>query len=204
MQHAMHKRFSPACAGNGGQAHSDLSPLPVQPRVCGERNQSPIASPNAGGSAPRVRGTVSRHPRYHRAARFSPACAGNGQRRQRTVRRVPVQPRVCGERSSATFRGLRPSGSAPRVRGTDRWRQLYRTSHRFSPACAGNGSPGRVFPSSAAVQPRVCGEREIASAESGRAIGSAPRVRGTAEGHRPHIVSQRFSPACAGNGKSTS
>ena len=50
-------RFSPACAGNGRASQITGYLLPVQPRVCGERENGKIVKDNDHGSAPRVRGT---------------------------------------------------------------------------------------------------------------------------------------------------
>jgi len=95
---AQHRRFSPACAGNGGERQILIDLQAVQPRVCGERVRFICVSDLGRGSAPRVRGTVVFPVEGPDAARFSPACAGNGPIRSalRTLR--AVQPRVCGER----------------------------------------------------------------------------------------------------------
>ncbi len=50
-------RFSPACAGNGSQPIRPAWPVPVQPRVCGERVWHVLPGGVPYGSAPRVRGT---------------------------------------------------------------------------------------------------------------------------------------------------
>ena len=55
----LHVRFSPACAGNGARWPSPRRTPAVQPRVCGERIEAGTVRQNAGGSAPRVRGTGS-------------------------------------------------------------------------------------------------------------------------------------------------
>ncbi len=139
-----------------------------------------------------------------RHARFSPACAGNGEPGSRRPPPPPVQPRVCGERASAVAIPAYSVGSAPRVRGTGFGSGVVLLIQRFSPACAGNGRRRRCFPRSRAVQPRVCGERDAILSDGATMDGSAPRVRGT--GCRPVRPRQpaRFSPACAGNGSRSS
>ncbi len=46
----------------------------------------------------------------------------------------------------------------------------------------------------------MCGERQQKAYQSARALGSAPRVRGTATSLTTRSSDGRFSPACAGNG----
>ena len=156
---------------------------------------------STAGSAPRVRGTDAQQCRRLLCARFSPACAGNGFLRRAKTQRVAVQPRVCGERSPSGPWCQRRRGSAPRVRGTGHQPDQRRSSVRFSPACAGNGSVRRTMMSSHAVQPRVCGERQVFRSMPSRVFGSAPRVRGTATMVDTVQDAIRFSPACAGNGQ---
>jgi len=74
------------------------------------------------------------------------------------------------------------------------------TNGRFSPAWAGNGATPRSDRLKWSVQPRVGGERHGVSVLDPPSDGSAPRGRGTdaIKGFKP--VSQRFSPAWAGNG----
>ena len=118
----------------------------------------------------------------------------------RVSSRVTVQPRVCGERLRRHSRAVLSIGSVPRVRGTALSRLSQRQRRRFSPACAGNGVRGRLEYFRRAVQPRVCGERDIGVTAAMGMNGSAPRVRGTVDlRERVHEL-HRFSPACAGNG----
>ena len=132
-------RFSPACAGRGTALRSFSQSSTVQPRVCGERPYLTPSASAAVGSAPRVRGEDARGARRDRRLRFSPACAGRGPCRPVARLRVPVQPRVCGERLQERVALLDGGGSAPRVRGEDRRREHVAPVERFSPACAGRG-----------------------------------------------------------------
>ena len=195
------ERFSPACAGNGHARDRTDRKRSVQPRVRGERSGGwGIAIPD-DGSAPRARGTAPRTHDPRLASRFSPACAGNGRCCRARPRRRTVQPRVRGGRDNAAWSKVNCSGSAPRARGTGVTHGLSLAAFRFSPACAGNGSlrPSGVW--LASVQPRVRGEREVISADDDPSGGSAPRARGTAPYDARDILPQRFSPACAGNGR---
>jgi len=194
------RRFSPACAGNGGFIAILGETAPVQPRVCGERHTPSWRISSANGSAPRVRGTGFYRPQAESGERFSPACAGNGKRTKCNRLWTPVQPRVCGERRANIDRDSFMRGSAPRVRGTEYCSTWKPNNGRFSPACAGNGPTTRPTTPRKSVQPRVCGERSLESSMSSCSRGSAPRVRGTAARRRRDRWRLRFSPACAGNG----
>ncbi len=71
--------------------------------------------------------------------------------------------------------------------------------HRFSPARAGNTATCRPASRSWAVQPRPCGEHEVAEVCAFVHAGSAPPVRGTPGRHDLEPGDARFSPARAGN-----
>ncbi len=198
-------RFIPACAGNrcticGGKILTPGS----SPRVRGTGASVCTIATWCRGSSPRVRGTA-RHP-------FQP---GQG---------TSVHPRVCGEQEAGAHEWspakrfipacagnspinlgwhLHPTGSSPRVRGTDLSDLMVTSQDRFIPACAGNssavvlripassGSSPRVRGTACGplsgisptpVHPRVCGEQRISSKLDARCI--------------------RFIPACAGNSAS--
>ena len=212
-------RFIPACAGNAAAPPSCISASPVHPRVCGERGQFMSITAVDVGSSPRVRGTRQPYPPRLLGDRFIPACAGNaGAHLGRRVR-LPVHPRVCGERRRGNLRASLHSGSSPRVRGTRRGRPGPRLGRRFIPACAGNATAGQRRRCSAPVHPRVCGERWWHRSVDGWWFGSSPRVRGTRARRyarlrgrrfiprvrgtrpkrRPDQRGRRFIPACAGN-----
>ncbi len=152
-------RFIPACAGNRPDADASEPSRPVHPRVCGEQLNQPVAHLRLPGSSPRVRGTViSSDPSIGRR-RFIPACAGNSSRCSPRTRLGSVHPRVCGEQGATTGNAAFPNGSSPRVRGTGRWKSMFRSTQRFIPACAGNSHNGHCKPLSTPVHPRVCGEQ---------------------------------------------
>ncbi len=194
-------RFIPACAGNGRAGRFWLLPLPVHPRVCGERRRDRGGLVDRHGSSPRVRGTVSRLGRAAPRPRFIPACAGNGYSESRMPRSTAVHPRVCGERCWTPQVVQKTYGSSPRVRGTARPQQPPRRGNRFIPACAGNGSSAPTTRIARPVHPRVCGERLESTKSWDEQTGSSPRVRGTGGLRRALMVARRFIPACAGNGR---
>ena len=91
-------RFIPACAGNASRARFGRRRAPVHPRVCGERDPAPPCTSCLPGSSPRVRGTLAAAAGTGARNRFIPACAGNASGMSPSIRRMPVHPRVCGER----------------------------------------------------------------------------------------------------------
>ncbi len=92
-------RFIPACAGNASCRRVGRGWRLVHPRVCGERPAKRVATANARGSSPRVRGTHLITLPDGSIWRFIPACAGNAPSSERVSRRDAVHPRVCGERA---------------------------------------------------------------------------------------------------------
>ena len=191
---------APRVRGTEAEARAPGGADRLQPRVCGERRPSGVSSPLRIGSAPRVRGTAATAIASRTGLRFSPACAGNGGSTSMATGSSTVQPRVCGERRRRRASSAIRAGSAPRVRGTVAGADLALDEQRFSPACAGNGAWPAARNSRRAVQPRVCGERDLAACRAPCSGGSAPRVRGTVLIARIGVCRLRFSPACAGNG----
>ncbi len=172
-------RFIPASAGNGSSRRRPAKPIPVHPRVCGERWVMADGLPRIDGSSPRLRGTGIVILRDFRDFRFIPASAGNGG--TRSTRRItpPVHPRVCGERGRDRRNSRCLVGSSPRLRGTVCPLRTRLAPRRFIPASAGNGP---ILPRRSrrlSVHPRVCGERYVSIVELLRDHGSSPRLRGT-------------------------
>ncbi len=165
----------------------------------GERQLRRGTTVIANGSSPRARGTPLRQAARPCAARFIPACAGNAQHDQRTIRRQAVHPRVRGERDLAVGRPPAPCGSSPRARGTPRAPRARLPRDRFIPACAGNAPPATARACGRPVHPRVRGERMPSTIAAPAPAGSSPRARGTRDCAGDRAVRSRFIPACAGN-----
>ena len=153
--------------------------ISVHPRVCGERSRYDRNATTLTGSSPRVRGTHSPRCRDAPHRRFIPACAGNAAFGGPNIAAVAVHPRVCGERTSPIIGSFLPSGSSPRVRGTQAVRRHPGPARRFIPACAGNAESEYHRPCPVPVHPRVCGERQAWRSSLVVVPGSSPRVRGT-------------------------
>ena len=93
----------------------------------------------------------------------------------------------------------KPTGSSPRLRGTQRRAPARRAGGRFIPAPAGNAAGDIASPTIPSVHPRACGERADIIASTGVEDGSSPRLRGTLFTKSPTSSSHRFIPAPAGN-----
>ena len=115
-----HARFIPACAGNAARQPTEVSLQTVHPRMRGERMDMCNPQSRSSGSSPHARGTPTREAGNRLCIRFIPACAGNAPENQGHLSRVPVHPRMRGERLL---------GAADRPAGA-----------RFIPACAGNAA----------------------------------------------------------------
>ena len=189
----------PACAGNTQGRIGVNVAVRDHPRVCGEHETNTAKGRRFKGSSPRVRGTQVEGGMLVQPVGIIPACAGNT--RCPAARRALSRdhPRVCGEHPSPSARGLRPSGSSPRVRGTLALHVQAGLALGIIPACAGNTWSWRTAPQSGRDHPRVCGEHQAEEYTPLLGEGSSPRVRGTQhpverQGQGPGII-----PACAGN-----
>ena len=57
----IHRRITPACAGNSSPVSRRMKSPPDHPRVCGEQPGAPDQRGQGIGSPPRVRGTGDAH-----------------------------------------------------------------------------------------------------------------------------------------------
>ncbi len=152
-----HPRITPACAGNT-PATSLASDLDLDhPRVCGEHTVEPVDVLAAGGSPPRVRGTLVPGVGDVDVVRITPACAGNTAVAIQESRRCQDHPRVCGEHFAIEVGVGWCAGSPPRVRGTLLDCFAGSGSTRITPACAGNTAKRGVVVHSARITPACAG-----------------------------------------------
>ncbi len=193
------RRFIPAGAGNAWWLRPPAPPHPVHPRGCGERAAKALEYQRAGGSSPRVRGTLRCTQSRTLHGRFIPAGAGNATWSSDRSRPAAVHPRGCGERAGGAGLEGRADGSSPRVRGTHARAGLDARAGRFIPAGAGNAVRNSASPAAPAVHPRGCGERLFRASFIRPATGSSPRVRGTQRRDTLRAARRRFIPAGAGN-----
>ena len=132
-------------------------------------------------------------------SRFIPAGAGNTSALFRSILRISVHPRGCGEHFSTTSTPSDSTGSSPRVRGTRARFPGRGGVFRFIPAGAGNTSTFSRALRTASVHPRGCGEHGICGTTAFPSAGSSPRVRGTLFRISTKPFLYRFIPAGAGN-----
>ena len=137
-------RFIPAPAGNTQRQPLKTRNDPVHPRACGEHVFLASVRKPLGGSSPRLRGTLRGADQDALARRFIPAPAGNTSAPPATTGAGPVHPRACGEHATRYHKPLQPTGSSPRLRGTQLKANLPPHRMRFIPAPAGNTKPRRA------------------------------------------------------------
>ena len=90
-------------------------------------------------------------------------------------------------------------GSSPHARGTQAPDQVQEVRQRFIPACAGNAGARPSPGGTAAVHPRMRGERVGGEVAVLGPAGSSPHARGTPDLRENDPMTHRFIPACAGN-----
>ena len=167
--------------------------------MCGEQYCAARQREIAGGSPPRVRGTVGFSVACTRLDGITPACAGNRPFAAWSCELEEDHPRVCGEQAIHYFCVILHTGSPPRVRGTGEIMVQHRPRERITPACAGNRYSSPVKPGGTSDHPRVCGEQPCKARWDILCVGSPPRVRGTEISIFPLTTLSGITPACAGN-----
>ena len=110
---------------------------------------------------------------------------------------------MCGEKAAVgTVVGVVGSGSPPRVRGKEQYRELAILRKRITPACAGKSLCPRCSVKLYQDHPRVCGEKLVSTLLCQALPGSPPRVRGKAMIPSSPQAQIRITPACAGKSRS--
>ncbi len=213
------KGITPARAGNRDQARHNLILAEDHPRACGEQRSHHVQAIHGLGSPPRVRGTGYTITQARRKPRITPARAGNRSWRMAEKTLQKDHPRACGEQKGqqqlagacwdhpracgeqpAPSRSLpHPSGSPPRVRGTERKPPPFFAASGITPARAGNRKPRRCMRTGNLDHPRACGEQFFKGPPVQDGPGSPPRVRGTAPPPSQPATGSRITPARAGN-----
>ena len=189
----------PAYAGNTMMTPRLTTATWDHPRVCGEHQCPANSAGTAGGSSPRMRGTLPTAGGVEIVVGIIPAYAGNTRLPGSCSRGVRDHPRVCGEHPLWLSRSRFGVGSSPRMRGT--LCRCCRTRFRLGiiPAYVGNTVRLTFAWPETWDHPRVCGEHARNAWNGVVGWGSSPRMRGThAENRRRHNI-QRIIPAYAGN-----
>ena len=189
----------PALAGNTMRARCWSRRAGDHPRACGEHVDACVLTALSWGSSPRLRRTprpvVWRVPRRG----IIPALAGNTAKTSAFAPAARDHPRACGKHHHSHSRRASSLGSSPRLRGTLRERGQERAHAGIIPALAGNTQQTNRPLSGNRDHPRACGEHCKHIAESCRASGSSPRLRGTPEKRVRNRQTHGIIPALAGN-----
>ena len=118
------QRFIPACAGIGPALALATAPVPVHPRLRGDRIGLSVSSALLGGSSPPARGSAQSSSCKTPCGRFIPACAGIGSRKKWSPTPGAVHPRLRGDRCVHRRREGRRHGSSAPARGSGHSRRL--------------------------------------------------------------------------------
>ena len=91
-------RFIPVCSGNALRSCNLSILFAVYPRVLGERTPQPQPQSFGSGLSPCARGTPCHSLLMISRLRFIPVCSGNASIASPVKSKLPVYPRVLGER----------------------------------------------------------------------------------------------------------
>ena len=191
------KSHTPAARSNARRRGVLSGPVWLSPRV---RGKLAIWSKTriVWGSPPRVRGGKAGSAEHQRCVGITPACAGKSCVCTMRMMSSKDHPRVCGEKSGHDGRRDPEAGSPPRVRGKDAAGIEPNVAVGITPACAGKSPFQRLRLHFLRDHPRACREKPKLTSSPGSIMGSPPRVRGKAVGHRDRHIRPGITPACAG------
>ena len=195
-------RFTPACAGKGRAPDTPPGSGPVHPRMRGEGTRNNGDRRGGAGSPPHARGRERQAVLDLDEGRFTPACAGKGWAGSSGLGVPAVHPRMRGEGAGAVSCTIRQTGSPPHARGRVGGAAGLSGRRRFTPACAGKGRIAWTAFRLSSVHPRMRGEGCPASMRDATTSGSPPHARGRGFDDQGVLPAYRFTPACAGKGRS--
>ena len=177
---------------------SSVAPPPIQPRVCGDYDFTEAEALRVDDTTPRVRGLQVTMADCVINSRYNPACAGTTVNLVFVQSNKEIQPRVCGDYSTAMYLSSCPPDTTPRVRGLLSVVEVILNSYRYNPACAGTTSTNCQNCKSIEIQPRVCGDYVTPNLFHPLFIDTTPRVRGLRLTILARATLSRYNPACAG------
>ena len=134
----------------------------------------------------------------HQSVGSPPRGRGKAERKQRPHRDHEDHPRVGGEKRPAGCPDHCHCGSPPRGRGKARFTSFQTACLGITPAWAGKSLAGVVFRPRKPDHPRVGGEKQTSTPETGRPLGSPPRGRGKAGSGSVQSYRPGITPAWAG------
>ena len=134
----VHRRITPACAGNSGKCRRAVRQWGDHPRLRGEQAAVGYGVQQPQGSPPLARGTDFHGLHAARAGGITPACAGNSAISSKPHPNRRDHPRLRGEQAVPAMPKPSPVGSPPLARGTVRHMPDFAQLVWITPACAGN------------------------------------------------------------------
>ena len=189
----------PALAGNTFKWFVTYRPTWDHPRACGEHVACTRSVSNAGGSSPRLRGTLRGVLDLSAERGIIPALAGNTHGPCSATNSTRDHPRACGEHIELVVVMVADPGSSPRLRGTLTARRPRPTVRGIIPALAGNTPADTWVSNRLGDHPRACGEHDVDDQLQRGPRGSSPRLRGTRGFSRWRWSTPGIIPALAGN-----
>ena len=131
-------RITPAYAGNTRVVLPYTKNKQDHPRVCGKHYESHVTKQKFLGSPPRMRETLKFISIRSKAARITPAYAGNTTCADTFNGSFQDHPRVCGKHCTLDAKFAGKLGSPPRMRETPDGDKFALFFCRITPAYAGN------------------------------------------------------------------
>ena len=191
--------ITPAHAGNTRRLPQEQRTPGDHPRACGEYVNLQGLALQHGGSPPRMRGILSFLATTTALVGITPAHAGNTFHVGGNIALDRDHPRACGEYNQVCLANWGIGGSPPRMRGIPCFVSIFTSSHRITPAHAGNTDLFQPAKQAAGDHPRACGEYNGKRLISAMRMGSPPRMRGILNLEVNTLQSIGITPAHAGN-----
>ena len=188
----------PAGAGLTGKYIAVSRNCRDHPRGCGAHTVSVLDKQAAGGSSPRVRGSLSVSSNTGSVTGIIPAGAGLTRLSSHSQSACRDHPRGCGAHRLLIFRILARRGSSPRVRGSRLAILADIARAGIIPAGAGLTISRAPATNSIRDHPRGCGAHLLDKFDFLDNQGSSPRVRGSLRHGRYRRVIFGIIPAGAG------
>ena len=192
-------RIIPAYAGSTGILAVARSAAADHPRIRGEHEEHPTASPSTEGSSPHTRGALTGRQPAGRTVGIIPAYAGSTAPVGEHGAGIQDHPRIRGEHGRAILPSRQETGSSPHTRGALIADVNSLQDKRIIPAYAGSTRVlGLLWPA-VTDHPRIRGEHSNTIRHTATTTGSSPHTRGAPSSWTKRPTSVRIIPAYAGS-----
>ena len=131
------RRYNPAYAGTTLTEEVKNLNVAIQPRVCGDYNESRVIGNIESDTTPRMRGLLSHTIWGTLPLRYNPAYAGTTLRAFSRSFAAAIQPRVCGDYLDVDSIFQDSIDTTPRMRGLPASFRAAASRSRYNPAYAG-------------------------------------------------------------------